>query len=151
MIIVCVPGLHCSLDQETTGGLSGPSGVSGTYSLVSAHDKTGTTFGRSGITIPADEPTVIQGNGASAMFLITGSLTFTANRYSVKISMNFVGSGGTQQSLTRTDDGTYKILGTSIRLMSDIPEIGTESGTVSQGGTQVSIDTRDIFFVFEKM
>ena len=85
------------------------------------------------------------------MFLITGSLTFTANRYSVKISMNFVGSGGTQQSLTRTDDGTYKILGTSIRLMSDIPEIGTESGTVSQGGAQVSIDTRDIFFVFEKM
>ena len=65
--------------------------------------------------------------------------------------MNFVGSGGTQQSLTRTDDGTYKILGTSIRLMSDIPEIGTESGTVSQEGAQVSIDTRDIFFVFEKM
>lgn len=64
--------------------------------------------------------------------------------------MDFSGSGGTEQSLTRTDAGTHTILGTSITLTSDIPEIGTESGTIDQGGAQVSIDTRDLYFVFEK-
>lgn len=99
------------------------------WKLKSIRDKSGKIL--AGLTIKADEPTSLTSKrGRPFNFTITATLTFTETRYTFSLTTIAAITGHAEETYT-PEKGTYSVSGSTLTVVSDDPEEGTQTFTVS--------------------
>jgi len=154
LVLLFVAG--CDSNGSDDGiDLNDPSSMVGTYDLVLIFDKTGEFFDGVGQTFPGgedfeidvqiDENTTVT---ATARFEMT--LTLTATRYTMQTNIQMSIPGFPSEGDSDTDTGAWSVSGSTISIVSDDTDFGTETFTVAGSGDNLSMEDQDLIMTFKR-